>query len=53
MMLTEKHGIITLLTIKNSRYKTYGYRSSGTEVFCKKGVLKILQNSQENTCARV
>ena len=23
------------------------------EVFCKKGILEILQNSQENTCARV
>ena len=25
-------------------------RSSRQEVFCKKGVLEILQNSQENTC---
>ena len=28
------------------------FRSSRTEVFCKKGVLKILQNSQKNTCTR-
>ena len=28
-------------------------RSSSREVFCKKGVLEISQNSQENTCARV
>ena len=27
--------------------------SSCSEVFCKKGVLRILQNSQENTYARV
>ena len=26
------------------------YRSSRPEVFCKKDVLKIPQNSQENTC---
>ena len=29
------------------------YRSSRPEVFCKKVLLEILQNSQENTCARV
>ena len=29
------------------------YRSSGPEVFCKKDILEVLQNSQENTCARV
>ena len=29
------------------------YRSSCPEVFCKKGVLSDLINSQENTCARV
>ena len=29
------------------------FRSSRPEVFCKKGFLKISQNSQENTCARV
>ena len=28
-------------------------RSSRSEVFCTKGALKILQNSQENHCARV
>ena len=28
-------------------------RSSRAEVFCKEGVLEILQNSQENTYARV
>ena len=27
-------------------------KSSRPEVFCKKGVLKISQNSQENTCPR-
>ena len=27
-------------------------RSSHPEVFCKKGVLRNSQNSQENTCAR-
>ena len=29
------------------------YRSSRPEVFCKKVLLEIPQNSQENTCARV
>ena len=29
------------------------YRSSREEVFCKKGFLKILQNSQEKNCSRV
>ena len=29
------------------------YRRSHLEVFCKKVFLKIPQNSQENTCARV
>ena len=29
------------------------YRSSHPEVFCKKLFLKMLQNSQENTCAEV
>ena len=29
------------------------FRSSRPEEFCKKDVLRILQNSQENTCARV
>ena len=29
------------------------FRSSSPEVFCKKVFLEILQNSQENTCARV
>ena len=28
-------------------------RSSHPEVFCKKRLLKILQNSQENTCVEV
>ena len=28
-------------------------RSSHPEVFCKKGALRISQNSQENTCVRV
>ena len=28
-------------------------RSSRPEVFCKKVLLKISQNSQENTCAKV
>ena len=28
-------------------------RSSRPEVFCKKVLLEILQNSQEDTCARV
>ena len=28
------------------------YRSSCLEVFCRKDVLEISQNSQENTCAR-
>ena len=31
----------------------YQYRSSHTEVFCKKVFKEISQNSQENTCARV
>ena len=29
------------------------WRSIRQELFCKKGVVKISQNSQENTCARV
>ena len=29
------------------------FRSSRPKVFCKKVFLEILQNSQENTCARV
>ena len=29
------------------------FRNSRPEVFCKKVFLEILQNSQENTCARV
>ena len=29
------------------------FRSSRPKVFCKKGILKILQNLQENTCATV
>ena len=29
------------------------FRSSRPEVFCKKGILKISQNLQENTCATV
>ena len=33
--------------------KITSYRSSRPEVFYKKDVLKISQNSQENTCARV
>ena len=43
----------------NSRYvvlevsEAVVQRSSRSEVFCTKGALKILQNSQENHCARV
>ena len=33
-------------------YKISSYRSSHTVVFCKKVLLTISQNSQENTCAR-
>ena len=29
------------------------HRSTGPEVFCKKFAFRILQNSQENTCARI
>ena len=32
---------------------TYDFRSSRPEVFCKKGILKISQNLQENACATV
>ena len=32
---------------------TWPGRSSRPDVFCKKGVLKKLQNSHENTCVRV
>ena len=40
--------------LKHVLYFSLHDRSSRTKVFCKKGVfLKILQNSQENTCARV
>ena len=35
-----------------SRDKNIGLQSR-PEVFCKKGFLKISQNSQENTCARI
>ena len=31
----------------------YWLTNSCLDVFCKKGVLKILQNSQENTCPRI
>ena len=34
-------------------YNSNEIQKQSPEVFCKKGVLKILQNSQENTCARV
>ena len=36
-----------------SKYFSKTYRSSPPDVFCKKGVLRNSQNSQENTCARV
>ena len=31
----------------------YNLQKQPPEVFCRKGVLRNLQNSQENTCARV
>ena len=45
-------------SVKHLRWKFfhkklhYRFRSSRPEVFCKKGVLEISQNSQESTCAR-
>ena len=55
---------MVLITPLSHKFSTYyynadvckdlnDYRSSLPEVFCKKGVLKYLQNSQESTCARV
>ena len=41
------------LNYKPHIYKMKTIRSSCPEVLCKKGVLKIRQNLQENTCARV
>ena len=38
---------------QNLNGKSLNYTSSRPEVFCGKGALKISQNSQENTCARV
>ena len=40
-------------TITQSSLDTLMHRSSRPEVFCKRVFLEILQNSQENTCARV
>ena len=34
-------------------YPVMKFRGSCPEVFCRKGLLKNLQNSQENTCTRV
>ena len=33
--------------------QNYIQQKQPPKVFCKKGVLEILQNSQKNTCARV
>ena len=45
---------ILIVIIGNFSYKhVYSYRSSRSEVFCKKVFLEISQNLQENTCARV
>ena len=45
---------ILILIIGNFSYShVYSYRSSRSEVFCKKVFLEISQNLQENTCARV
>ena len=38
--------------LQTAGFETPG-RSSHPEVFCEKGVLKIWENSQEDTCARV
>ena len=45
---------------KNVKFKlffyilnNFFYKSSRLEAFCKKRVLKISQNSQENTCVRI
>ena len=48
-MLTLKLTVLLALTAKS--YKIF--KSSRSEVFCKKGILKISHNLQENTCARV
>ena len=45
--------LISLYRKSNEFKKVIFCRSSRAEVFCKEGVLEILQNSQENTCARV
>ena len=41
------------LNHKSHIYKIKTIRRSRPEVFCENGVLKICQNSQENTCAIV
>ena len=33
--------------------RTSSFRNSPPEMFCKKDILKILENSQENTCVGV
>ena len=42
---------VAIFCIKKSKFGTL--RSSPPEVFCKKVLLEMLQNSQENTCATV
>ena len=45
-------GCLRLCFEKSPKYASEISRSSRPELSCKKSVLKISQNSQENTCAR-
>ena len=45
-------GVVLLYSICVIRILAWPFWSSCPEVFCKKGVLEILQNSQENACTR-
>ena len=43
--------VITLIWIMRLK-ESYNQQKQPTEVFCKKGVLKFLQNWQENICVK-
>ena len=43
--------MINVLIISYSLFFLISFRSRRSEVFCKKGVLKISQNLQQKTCA--
>ena len=49
--LKMTRGMINVLIISYSLFFLISFRSRRSEVFCKKGVLKISQNLQQKTCA--